>query len=207
MPTPPAVEPTDAPTRCVELNETWLSWLQGRVIRQEWYDWWEGESEDAANRSRVLADILANGNCDVSSLPVTVYKRINLGSDLLLNSATRVSMGSPFDLTLSPTEPSRYMISLYARLKNNNASARNIFFYLDLPGQLYYLDQPIASVFVPGSSNAWVSFNFPTGTHNPPTIAVDFQYQASGAGVRINQTIGSLPNMSVISATPIGFSA
>lgn len=198
MPAPPTVEPDASPTTCIEINETWASWVSGRIWEMEHEEFWESDQDAAIDKASTLNDIFAEGNCEPVMTQEFVLLRINLGADLTLPSTTRVTIGAPFQLTVNPPEPAKYLVHFEGVVRNNNVSGRWLHMYMSLPGQVYFPGLPIVSINLKPTSRQRLSWTQPTGSHGPGATLIDFQYEVSGGGIRFEQNASALPGMYTI---------
>lgn len=198
MPAPPTVEPDASPTTCIEINETWASWVSGRVWEMEHEEFWESDQDAAIDKASTLADIFASGNCAPTMTPDLEVARITLGSDLFLTATTRTSLGAPFQLTVNPDSTARYLVGFEGDVRNSGGTNRWLHMYLELPGQIYFVGNPIFSILVPATTRYSISWTIPTNWHTAGPNLIDFQYEASGSGLRFAVNAGAFAKMYTI---------
>jgi len=175
VPAPPTVEPDASPTVCVEINEEWASWLQGRVWNMEHLDWSQPWDDAAIDRSSRLADLLADGECNGGGVLENVRKVIVPTVNVTLNSATRVPIDPAHQLNINPTANARYKVTWTGYIRNNSGTVFRGEIFVVAGGIVHYTGAPTAGIVL-GISRIW--FHFETITDPLPAgpTIVDWHY-------------------------------
>lgn len=175
MPAPPDIEPDASPTVCIELNESWVSWLQGRVWNMEHLDWSQPWPDAAIDRSSRLADLLVGGECNGGNGLEVVRKVIVPTVNVTLNSATRVAIDPAHQLVINPTANARYNVTWTGYIRNNSGTVFRGEIFVVAGGIVHYTGAPTAGIVL-GIQREW--FHFETITDPLPAGAtiVDWHY-------------------------------
>jgi len=181
MPAPPTVEPDASPTVCVEINQEWASWLQGRVWNMEHLDWSDPWDDHAIDRSSRLADLIAAGNCSGGGVLETVRKVIVPSANVVLNSTTQVSIDPAHQLNINPTANARYRISWQGNIRNQSATVAKLNMYVLVGGVMHFPANPVFSQIM-GINREFFHWDITTDPLPAGATIVDYQYKMQ-AGV------------------------
>lgn len=133
MPAPPDIEPDASPTVCIELNESWVSWLQGRVWNMEHLDWSQPWDDAAIDRSSRLADLLVGGECNGGGTLDAYRKLIVDTEDRIINSATIVAVSPLDNIDINSAGPgsAKYRITWNVLFRVTSTIEWNVYMYRD----------------------------------------------------------------------------
>jgi len=175
MPAPPTVEPDASPTTCIEINEEWASWLQGRVWNMEFEEWSDPWGDAAIDKASRLADLFA-GNCSSGGgVLENVRKAIVPIANVTLNSATRVPISPLHQLNINPTANAKYRVSWTGYIRNNSATVFRGEIYMVAGGIVHYVGAPLAGIVL-GIARYWYHFETITDALPAGPTIVDWHY-------------------------------